>query len=273
MLNRKHKLFILKGFNLMEINSAQLIQEIKDSFMSKVKENLAKLWEEAFESGESIEAKDIKDEAAMNDMSKEDQEITTWLKKYNVSKYEIVDGVVNVDGDVKLSDKGIDTLEVKFGEVSGNFDIAQNKLKDLKNTPSKVGGSFIANDNLLSDLSYSPKEVGGNFVVSRNNLTSLKGAPVELDGDFDVSHNKLTNIKYAPKNVGGKFNCSNNEITALDGSLETVGKDLDASFNDIKTLKTSLKAIAGDFWLVNNKTKFTEDDVLDKIVVKGQVKV
>ncbi len=48
--------------------------------------------------------------------------------EYNITNYEIVDGLVNVDGDVGLTnihDQKHFKIPVKFGEVTGNFDKLQ----------------------------------------------------------------------------------------------------------------------------------------------------
>ena len=86
--------------------------------------------------------------------------------------YKIDGNVVDVEGDVKVKNKGIRSLTnglFRFGAVSQVF----------------------CCDECL-------------------NLTSLEGAPKEVGGDFNCSYcSKLTSRKGAPKKVVGRFWCSN----------------------------------------------------------------
>jgi len=106
-------------------------------------------------------------------------------------KYEIVGGVVNVDGSVDLSNKNLKRIPFKFGIVTGNF---------------------YCNDNLLITLKGSPKEVGGLFACHYNQLTTLEGSPKIVKGSFDCSHNQLTTLERGPKKVGLYIDCRDNPI-------------------------------------------------------------
>ena len=97
--------------------------------------------------------------------------------------YELVDGLVNVTGDVRLI-KLVDVLPCKFGIVTGDFNCSINKLTSLSGVPKEVGGSFNCSINNLTNLTGSPKIVGGPFNCSYNNLTNLTGSPKIVGGSF-----------------------------------------------------------------------------------------
>lgn len=111
------------------------------------------------------------------------------LQKWVRGTYEIVDGVVNVEGDVLIKDWKKDKLPVQFGTVTQHFSCHLNRLVSLEG---------------------APEEVAGNFYCSDNRLASLEGGPMKVDGNFSCSFNRLTSIEGAPKEVGGSFACYNN---------------------------------------------------------------
>ena len=76
--------------------------------------------------------------------------------------YELIDGVYNVDGDVRLK-KDVDKLPVKFGKVSRQFHCFSNELKTLEGSPISVGGDFYCADNKLTSLEGCPTFVDGGF--------------------------------------------------------------------------------------------------------------
>ena len=56
-------------------------------------------------------------------------------EKYGIKDYQIVDGKVNVEGDVDLSRKNLIRLPVRFGIVKGFFWCNGNKLTSLEGCP------------------------------------------------------------------------------------------------------------------------------------------
>lgn len=81
-----------------------------------------------------------------------------------------VNGVINVEGDLNLSDRGITELPGKFGKVTGHCLLSGNKLKSLKGCPEVVGGGFYCYNNKLVSLEGCPKEVGGDFSSGHNTV-------------------------------------------------------------------------------------------------------
>ncbi len=80
----------------------------------------------------------------------EEQEIHKICKSYEIENYSInSDGSIDVDGDVRLPNKKLIKLPIKFNKVSGSFDCSWNNLISLENSPIEVGGDFICDLNRL----------------------------------------------------------------------------------------------------------------------------
>ncbi len=160
-------------------------------------------------------------------------DIDSLCKKYGIKNYTIVDGLVNVDGNVdldgkKLTNRFLDALAeipIKFGHVSGDFRCHYNELTSLVGAPQSVGGDVDLGDNQLTSLEGAPNSVGGDFICSGNKLTSLEGAPNSVGGNFYCSNNQLTSLEGAPKSIGGHFYCYNNKLTSFEGCCENIGGD------------------------------------------------
>jgi hypothetical protein len=187
------------------------------------------------------------------------KDIDSICKEYGIKNYVVnEDGLVDVEGDVDISESGIKKIPLKFGKVSGNFNCNYNNLTNLEGAPSEVGGHFICHDNKLTSLEGCPievggdfncydnkltslegcpKEVGGNFICSQNNLISLEGAPSRVSGDFTCSFNKLTSLEGCPREVVGEFSCYWNQLTSLEGGPSRVGKYFDCRSNNLFSLE------------------------------------
>jgi len=125
-------------------------------------------------------------------------DITKWLRKHNIDNFKVLnDQTVDVDGDVKLSNKlpGLTCLPIKFNIVKGNFDISNNQLTSLEGSPTIVKRNFHCYKNEITSLKGSPKEVGGCFIVLKNNITSLKHSPSIVKEDYVCSHNNLKDLE------------------------------------------------------------------------------
>lgn len=138
----------------------------------------------------------LKESRLLKEMS--DDEIMKWLKKndylFDHNKYYINNGVVDVNGNVGIINKGLQRIEVKFGKILGSFDCSGNKLLTLENSPTELKLSmgkngFNCSYNKLTNLKGAPKEIPGSFICRFNNLISLDGCPKEIWGDFDCRNN------------------------------------------------------------------------------------
>jgi len=143
--------------------------------------------------------------------SKED--IDSICRKYSIVNYNInKDGLVDVEGDVDLYNKGLTKLPLKFGYVSGYFNCNNNQLTSLEGSPQSVGEDFYCISNQLTSLKGGPQSVGGYFECRRNKLTSLEGSPKSVGSEFYCSENELTSLEGCTENIAGSFNCDGNPI-------------------------------------------------------------
>lgn len=194
------------------------------------------------------------------------------LKDLGIKNYKInEDLTVDVKGNVQISRKGLTSIPVQFGIISGDFNCDNNKLTSLEGSPKEVKGSFDCSVNELTSLQGGPKEVGSSFYCGYNNLTTLDGSPKEVKGNFYSYNNKLKSLQGSPKEVGGSFLCSNNKLTSLQGSPEEVKGNFECSDNELTSLEGSSMRVGGDFNCTYNKAKFTEDEVNKVSNVNGKI--
>lgn len=117
-------------------------------------------------------------------------------------------GLIDVYGDVKITNTNRQKLPLKFGKVTGDFHCSSNLLTTLKNSPYHVGGSFNCKNNKLKSLKYGPKYVGGDFYASGNILNNLNGCPDKIGGKLTIC-SSLKSI-----DLGGK-NCILKSVTIV----------------------------------------------------------
>ena len=195
-----------------------------------------------------------------------DELIHEICKKYAIENYVINNGLVDVNGDVFLIERGLSDLPLRFGKVSGNFDISENNITSLEGCPEEVGGNFECSENKLTSLEGSPKEIGGGFNCSENRLTSLNGCPIEVGASFYCGDNNLTTLEGAPSIINGNFDCRNNNLTTLEGGPIKVKNVLNCAYNDIISLNgipLNLSTFICDGNPISNIWKLFKD--LDKL--------
>ena len=91
-----------------------------------------------------------------------EEEIAKICKKYGITNWSInEDGLVDVDGGVKLYKKSLNKLPLKFGKVGGNFWCNGNQLTTLEGAPASVGSDFYCHNNQLTTLEGAPYSVSG----------------------------------------------------------------------------------------------------------------
>lgn len=185
-------------------------------------------------------------------------EIDSFCYQYGIRNYTInPDGIVDVNGDVDISNKMLQEIPIQFGRVTGDFSCYENNLRNLRGAPNYIGGNFDCWDNKLTTLEGgprivkgyygafnnkltnligSPNTVGGNFYVAQNELTTLQGAPNQVD-EFDCCKNNLTTLEFSPTIVGGLYNCAYNKLTSLKGCPEIINGEFLCSGNDLSNLE------------------------------------
>ena len=122
-----------------------------------------------------------------------ESEVAKICKKYSIENWSIVDGLVNVDGNVDLLNKGLTELPLKFGTVTGYFNCSGNKLTSLEGCPIRVGGYFDCSWNNLTSLEGCPKYVGRNFWCQSNNIREFTGIKY-IEGQLVCGGNPIWNI-------------------------------------------------------------------------------
>jgi hypothetical protein len=88
--------------------------------------------------------------------------IEDWLKKYDITKYEIDEYFeINVFQDVNLFNKKIGNFPeyIQFNYVNGYFNVQCNQMKRLRGCPRKCNG-FGCSSNLLTSLEGCPDDIG-----------------------------------------------------------------------------------------------------------------
>ena len=124
-----------------------------------------------------------------------EEEVSKICKKYGITNWSInQDGLVDVNGNVRLGSKKLKKLPLKFGMVTGHFYCSDNNLITLEGAPRSVGGDFYCSDNKLTTLEGSPESVGGYLSCRDNKLTNLEGAPYSVGGSFYCHNNPLPDL-------------------------------------------------------------------------------
>ena len=78
--------------------------------------------------------------------------IDSICKKYDITNYTInPDGSIDVDGHVDFSKKGLKSIPLKFGKVSGSFYCYNNNLTSLEGGPDEMG-DFNCDNNPITPL-------------------------------------------------------------------------------------------------------------------------
>jgi len=177
----------------------------------------------------------------MKSTAQEQIKFLSFLRQRNVN-YTIRPGkIVDVNGNVDISDMHLTKIPVQFGVVNGSFNCHHNQLTSLQGAPEEVGSDFYCHHNQLTTLQGAPKKVKGSFDCSHNQLTSLEGSPEEVGGWFDCSYNQLTSLEGAPEKVEECFNCSYNQLTSLIGCPEEVGGGFYCNYNPVKFTEEDIK--------------------------------
>ena len=167
-------------------------------------------------------------------------QINIIIKKYRIRIDHFIvreNGLIDVTGNVHISNTQLNRIPLLFGKVSGNFYCSSNKLKTLKGCPSYVGGVFNCYGNELKTLKGGPIEVGSDYFCHENRLESLIGAPKAISGNFNCFINKLTSLSNGPHKVGGSYYGNNNLLKNLKGSPNYIGGSFYVTANYIENLE------------------------------------
>lgn len=167
--------------------------------------------------------------------------------------YTIKDGVVDVNGDIALTNNKLEYLTNEFfvfGKVTGNFNaggVNAVKIKSLKGSP-RITGMFTVIRSKITSLEGGPDETGNYNVYYNDNIVDLTGSPKVVNGDFKCYNcNSLKYIKGVAKKIKGNFDCSEcDELISLEGGPEIVEGDYSCFYcQNLQSIKGVAKKIGG----------------------------
>lgn len=185
--------------------------------------------------------------------------IEQFLKdNYEISgSYTIKNGVVDVIGKIKLSNKSLKHLTnnlFKFGTVKGKFICASSDITSLEGAPDQVEYFSCRRCNNLLSLKYSPKYVSDTFACSNcPKLKNLEGAPIEVNNFYCYDCASLSSLKGLPKKISGDLECNGCpklKIKEVEKYLPNIGGDLycDSDINKQLNYKDFNFKVGGDIY-------------------------
>jgi len=85
--------------------------------------------------------------------------VVDFCERY-LQNYKIVGNEVNVNGEVRLYNKGLEHIPIKFESVNGFIDVRNNKLESFEFLPEECSGNYLIEGNpgikgLLKDIVIS----------------------------------------------------------------------------------------------------------------------
>jgi hypothetical protein len=152
------------------------------------------------------------------------------------------DDTIDVNGDVFLYNElgDMEKLPVKFGKVSGNFNIRNNKLTTLEGCPYYIGSNFSCHNNRLTTIEGCPKIINGYVWCSRNTLTTLKGIEkCEIFGDFNCQNNNIPPENYIyilTAKIDGKISTGKKQINNILNTYKNEVKYLHKALSELKKI-------------------------------------
>jgi len=152
----------------------------------------------------------------------------------------LVDVIGRFNGSSVQDFKEGSLLGLRFGKVDGDFFIGACMLTSMEGFPEEVTGNFNVSNNRIENLVGGPKKVGKSYNASSNQkLISLEGAPEEVGEGFSVTDcYGLTSLEGGPKRTGS-YECNSTSIRNLKGSpIEIKGNYSNFSANSCHLLSS-----------------------------------
>ena len=211
-------------------------------------------------------------EATKKDLLSDEESIKKALAKLYIKKnFEIVKDdrygfVVNVDGNVELSDRQLKTIPFKFGVITGNINLSNNNLVDFRFMPDKIDGTLYIADNNLTNIDFLPTEINGGLTINDNKkLTDFSGlAKVKgLKRIYAITTGfNDDSFKHLPNTIE-ILNITDTKVTSLHNIhkyIPNIGK-LVLSSSNIKSHVLGLLMINSRFDLININSGYKAPDV------------
>jgi hypothetical protein len=193
---------------------------------------------------------------------------------------------------------------IAMDSCNGFYDVSNNNLTSLKNSPVSVVGEFCCHRNKLTSLIGGPQFVSDIYRCQDNRLVSLNGIAkftkdrpeltcgynkiTSLTGNgfesvrfgvFNVESNSLVSLNGSPKETT-LYNCSNNPIVSFEGAPLNVTRNFIAeNLPKLKNLSGLPREVSGIVFLsmadmlrvFPNLTKYDKDIMIDEIKRKCRV--
>lgn len=180
------------------------------------------------------------------------------VERYNINiKIDhctiLKDGLIDVDGSVKITNTSLRKLPLRFRKVNGDFYCHANKLQKLDGVPKTVMGDFNCSNNQLKSLKNAPTEVGGDFSCHDNILTSLKGCPKHIWGNFNAFLNKLITLDGSPQIIEKNCSLFENQLISLKSGPKYIGESFHATGNLLNDL-VGIPAFIGNVLSIDSGT-------------------
>ena len=119
------------------------------------------------------------------------QQINEFCEMHDIRNYTIRDSlVVDVQGNVDISNAQLTRIPFQFGFVMGNFNCSDNHLTSLKGSPKECM-CFYCYNNQLTTLEYAPEIVSHTLNCMNNRITNFTGINIEILHTFDCQDNPL----------------------------------------------------------------------------------
>lgn len=193
---------------------------------------------------------------------------------------------------------------IAMDRCNGFYDVSNNSLTSLKNSPVSVVGEFCCHRNKLTSLIGGPQFVSDIYrcqdnklvslkgiakftkerpelICSYNKITSLMGNGFESVrfGEFNVESNRLVSLNGGPTECS-LYNCSNNPIVSFEGAPLNVTRNFIAeNLPKLKNLSGLPREVGGIVFLsmtdmlrvFPDLTKYDKDIMIDEIKRKCRV--
>lgn len=153
------------------------------------------------------------------------------LREYNLKLDHILpDGSVDVTGNLEFSSRyntfrhiKPEKLPFRINHLEGHF-ICDRRMdiSTLESTPRSISGNFEIKNCGITDLRGGPERVGGLYWI-KDPITSLEGSPIEVRQGFMITNGEMTNLVGSPQFVGNQYlivNCQ--DLTSLEGITQNV---------------------------------------------------
>ena len=181
--------------------------------------------------------------------------IEDFIENNDVGDYSIVDGLINVDGSVILTQVNNGEIPFPFGQIMEDFNCNGLGLTTLKNTPHTIYGYFDCSENKLKSFEHCPTNAKAYFIASYNFIESFKYLPRQIDRLY-LQNNNIIDLNGFETSFYKIF-LSGNPISLIVGdypkydelmafkSMRVIdGKDV-----NFKRLKYTLSLIGKSTWL------------------------